>query len=238
MSNKKNKGMSRDVEIQAAKYFGKHVSEEKARVLMVVTLIACALPMILGVRMWNRIPEIVPTGLIGTNGEDDSLPRWAVVFLLPGLMCLLNAIAHWKLRSFQRKMELPPLIHRVVGRWGFPVISVLFCSGMVFEAMGEELPLLFATPCIVGLALLLLGGHMWDCPRKAKLALRFSFTECSDAAWKNVHRFAGWTWMIAGLLVIGAVMVTSTSTYATAVLVIVALAAPFVYGKSRGSSLN
>ena len=42
MSNTKNKGMSRDVEIQAAKYFGKHVSEEKARVLMVVTLIVAS----------------------------------------------------------------------------------------------------------------------------------------------------------------------------------------------------
>ena len=37
--------------------------------------------MILGVRYWDQIPEIVETGLIGPGGKDDSLPRWAVAFL-------------------------------------------------------------------------------------------------------------------------------------------------------------
>ena len=130
-------------------------------------------------------------------------------------------------------MTLPSAAVRLVGRWGFPVISVLFCSGMVFEATGGTLTLPFITPCVLGLALLLLGAHMWDCPRDAKLALRFSFTECSDEAWRAVHRFAGWLWLAVGLLVIAGVMLTSGSTVSTAVLIVVALLAPMVYGRTR-----
>lgn len=238
MSNKKNQKMSREAEMQAAQVFGKHVSKEKGRALLAVTFIACALPIILGVRLWDQIPEIVRTGLIGVDGKDDSMPRWAVVFALPGLMCLLDLIAHFMLALNQKRMTLPPMPNRIIGRWGFPVISVLFCSGMILESSGQKLTLPFMTPCIIGLILLLLGGHMWDCPRDAKIALRFSFTECSDAAWSAVHRFASWIWMAAGLVIIAGVMVTSSSTAATAVIVVVALAAPFAYGKSRGESLN
>ena len=91
MSNrKKREALPRDLEIRGAEIFGKHLSPEKQRALLIVTLTACALPMILGVRMWDRIPEIVETGLIGPGGQDDSLPRWAVALLLPGLMCLLE----------------------------------------------------------------------------------------------------------------------------------------------------
>ena len=52
MSNrKKREALPRDLEIRGAEIFGKHLSPEKQRALLIVTLTACALPMILGVRM-------------------------------------------------------------------------------------------------------------------------------------------------------------------------------------------
>lgn len=109
MSNQKKKktAAEREAEIQGAQIFGKHVSEQKGRILLVVTLIACALPMVLGVRLWEDIPELVASGLIGTDGKDDSIPRWMVVFGLPGLMCLLDLIAHFQLRINQKRMTIP-----------------------------------------------------------------------------------------------------------------------------------
>ena len=83
MSNRKRERPCPRPGNPGAEIFGKHLSPEKQRALLIVTLTACALPMILGVRMWDRIPEIVETGLIGPGGQDDSLPRWAVALLLP-----------------------------------------------------------------------------------------------------------------------------------------------------------
>lgn len=235
-SRKKKTGMDREMEIESARIFGKHVSREKGWVLLAVTLIACALPMLLGVRMWNDIPEIVPSGFIGSNGEDDSIPRWMVAFGLPAFMCLMDLIAHGQLLLNQKRMTLPPTPVRLMGRWGFPVLSVVFCSGMILEsAGGAPLALPFVTPCVLGLLLMMLGSHMWDCPREAKIALRFSATEHSDEVWRAVHRFAGWLWMAAGLLVVAGVMLTAASTPVTAVLIVAALAAPMVYARVLGN---
>ncbi|WP_298022172.1 SdpI family protein [uncultured Dysosmobacter sp.] len=240
MSTKKKKTAGeREIESESARIFGKHVSKQKAGLLLAVTLLTCALPMVLGIRLWNAIPEVVSTGLIGMDGKDDSLPRAAVVFALPGLMCLLDLICHAQLYGYQKRMALPPAKFRLVGRWGFPVISVLFCGGMILESAGRAaLSMTFVTPCVLGLLLLILGGHMWDCPRNAKIALRFSFTENSESAWRAVHRFAGWLWLAAGLLVIAGTMAMTTSTIMTAVLVLIALAAPMVYGQSMRNHLN
>lgn len=232
---KKNKtAAEREAEAAGAKLFGKQVSKEKARALLIVTLIACALPMILGARLWNDIPEIVSSGLIGSNGKDDSIPRWVVAFGLPGFMCLMDLIAHGQLMANQKRMTIPKPTVRLMGRWGFSVISVLFCSGMILQASGGDLTLPFVTPCVLGLLLVMLGGHMWDCPRDSRIALRFSSTEYSAAAWKAVHLFASRIWMAAGLLVIAGVMVTSTSTVFTAVLIVAALLAPMAYAARRG----
>lgn len=229
---KKKTAGERVIESEGARLFGKQVSKQKAGILLVATMIACALPMALGVRLWNEIPEIVSSGLIGMDGKDDSLPRAAVVFALPGLMCLLNLICHGQLYGYQKRMELPPAKFRLVGRWGFPVISVLFCSGMILQSAGQPvLSLSFVTPCVLGLLLMMLGGHMWDCPQDAKIALRFSFTEDSESTWRAVHRFAGWLWLAAGLLVIAEAMIVSGSTVMTALLALLALVAPVLYGQ-------
>ena len=218
MSNrKKREALPRDLEIRGAEIFGKHLSPEKQRALLIVTLTACALPMILGVRMWDRIPEIVETGLIGPGGQDDSLPRWAVALLLPGLMCLLEAVAQFMLLQYQKRMKIPPAFNRLMGRWGFPTISLLFCSGAI---------------------LMLLGSHMFDCTEDAKLALRFSFTVNNPPLWKEVHRFAGWLWMLAGLVVAAGAMVTSETTFFSALLALVVLVVPMIYGRSRAGQAN
>lgn len=238
-TKKKKSAQEREAEMEAARLFGKHVSKQKAKLLLVVTLIACALPVVLGVRLWNDIPEIVRTGLIGVDGEDDSMPRAAVVFLLPGLMCLLDLICHGQLYLSQSRMTLPARHIRLVGRWGFPVISVLFCTGMILQSAGQPaFSLAVLTPCVLGLLLLILGAHLWDCPRDAKIALRFSFTVNSEPAWKAVHRFTGWLWMAAGLLVIAAAMAVPNAMTVTAVLVLLAAAAPVVYGQSMRNKLN
>jgi hypothetical protein len=144
---------------------------------------------------------------------------------------VLDLIAHVQLTLYQKRMELPPTHIRFMGRWGFPIISVLFCSGMVMEAIGAEtvLPLSFAAPCVLGLVLMVLGSHMWDCPRESKVALRFSFIQTDDQ-WRAVHRFAGLLWLVVGLLVIVDAMLTGAAAFPIAVLVLLALVAPAAYG--------
>lgn len=233
---KKQAPQEREVEIASARIFGKQVSEGKGRLLLVVTLIACALPMVLGARLWNELPPMVASGLVGADGKDDSIPRWVVAFGLPGLMCLLDLIAHFQLRFNQKRQMLPSAAVRLVGRWGFPSLSVIFCSGMIIEAVGKTLTMPFLTPCILGLLLLFLGAHMWDCPRDAKIALRFSAAQRSEKAWRAVHRFAGGLWMAVGLLVIAGAMLAAGSTMVTAVVIAVAIAAPAAYGMKYNSA--
>ncbi len=234
---KKQQIMDRQAEIEAARLFGKHVNRDKAILLAVVTTVACALPALLGLRLWQDIPPIVPTGLVLSTGEDDSIPRAVVVFGLPGLMCLLNGICHAQLWLNQKRQTLPRTPVRMVGRWGFPILSVLFCGGMMFQAAHKPYSALFVTPCALGLGLLILGAHVWDCPKNAQFALRFSFTQRGDS-WQAVHRFAGWTWLGAGLVVLGLTMYAGTSTLAMGVVVLLALAAPFAYGYFRPTGLK
>jgi len=236
--HKKNAAqIDRDVEIQGAKLFGKHVSKEKGRLLLGMTLLACATPVLAGIHLWDAIPEIYETGLIGANGEDDSLPRWAIVYVIPALMCLLNFLCHNQLRVSQQKMVLPKAYFTLVGRWGFPIISVLFAGGLIREAAGEQaLALTYLTPCVLGLGLMLLGSHMYDCKENAALALNFSFLSGNPVLRKEVHRFAGVAWLTCGLVVIMMAMLTDVLGMFACVAALLSLAAPWLYGRSKAAN--
>ena len=223
-----------EIDAQSAKMFGKHASKEKRTVLLIATLLACAAPMLLGARMWNQIPEIVPSGLIGSNGQDDSIPRWMVAFGLSGLMCLLNFLSHFQLKRFQGKMSLPPVHVRLMGRWGFPILSVIFCTGMIRQSVGgQPLPLGAVAHNVLGLLLMLLGAHMYECPRDARIALRLPVVQNSDSSWNAVHKFAGLCWLATGLVIIILSMISQMLSPLTAVLALGALAAPVIYAYTR-----
>lgn len=236
---KKKAALSREDEMTGAKLFGKHASVEKRRALLAVTLAACAMPMLLGWRFWSEIPRVVETGLIGPGGQDDSLPRWMVAFGMPAFMCLMDAITHMQLHLNQKRMTIPAAPVRLLGRWGFPVLSVIFCSWLIFHSAGQKmLQLSFVTPCALGLLLLLLGSHMFDCPLDSRLALRFSGLEEKPLQWKAVHRFAGWIWMLAGLALIAWTMAVGSLSLVMPAVVLAAFAAPWIFARSRSGKMD
>lgn len=200
-SSKKAPVMTREQEILASKHFGHHVSKDKAIILFVAALLFCACPILMGLRLYEQIPEIVETGLIGADGKDDSLPRWALVYVIPGLMCVLTVICHVQLILNQRLLRVPSTPIRILGRWTIPVISLFFCSWAISSGAGEALSRRFYLACVLASLLVLLGSHLYGCGKKAKLALRLRFTQASDRAWQGTHRAVGLCWLLAGLLI-------------------------------------
>lgn len=224
---------------EGIKTLGKHVSREKALGLMAVTLLVCAMPVVMGLRHWADIPQMVETGLIGTNGQDDSLPRWAVVFLIPGLMFLLNGIEHVQLLLHQNRMKVPPKQIRVLGRWGIPIVGTFFSSAIIRFAVGETmLPPFFAFSCVLSLAMMILGSRLWDCPMDAVISLRHALngkeSSCGLESWQRLHRFAGIIWLAAGLLVLLDTMLNDQISVIGATALLAAVVIPELWARRRG----
>ena len=222
--------MTRAQEKEASKFFGKHISQEKTVYLLIVTLLACAMPMLVGYRLWDKIPEIVETGLIGTNGEDDSMPRAVLVYGIPGLMCVLNLICHSQLYFNQKAQKIPPTPSRLIGRWGFPVLSVFFASACSANAADEKLSVSFIIPCVLGMVLLFIGSHFFDCKRDSQLALHFRFMEYKEDVWRITHRVAAVFWAAAGLMILFLVMFRGALPIVSVPLIIILLVFPILIG--------
>ena len=224
---KSSYGLPREQERDASRYFGKHVTPAKALVSLCFALLTAASPMLLGLRLWGQIPEIVETGLTTAGGEDDSIPRAVLVFGLPGLMCVLTLIGHGQLWLHQKAERLPPAPIRITGRWSIPVISVLLCSFWLRRAAGQTAELPSFLPCLLALLLILLGAHFFDCPRDAQIAFRFPSILHWETPWRKTHRLAGVCWMLAGLQLLVFYFVLGTLPWYSFVLALLLLLSEF-----------
>lgn len=238
MAQRKKIPMTGEMEAQAARLYGKHVSKKKAWILLAVTMIVCALPIIHGVRLWDSIAEIVTTGIIRMDGQDDSMPRPLLVFGIPGLLCALNLIVHIKLSINQKKSTMPKFFLLMFGRWGFPIFSTIFANIFISRAAGQPPNVLLINSYLPGLALLLLSSHMLDCQPGSPVALRFSFIEKDPCVWETTHRFAAYLWMAVGLGILTFAAVTGGSSICFLVAALVAFSASVLYGWIRNKRVQ
>lgn len=200
-NNRKNAyGLTKDRERSAARIFGKHVSNEKALVLVLATSFACLAPILLGLRLWNAIPEIVETGLIGPGGKDDSVPRAVLVYGVPGLVFVLNLICHVQLWVHQKVQRVPPKPVLLLGRFGIPLLFMPLTALWILHAAGEPLQTRFFLTVYVSLFVMFIGSRFYDCETDDPISIRLFRLQQKLSAWTAVHKVAGICWLAAGLL--------------------------------------
>lgn len=225
---KKKSPMTREQEIEASNFFGRHLGNTKLWLSLVVALLLAMLPCIAGISHWDGIAEIVETGIVDAEGKDDSLPRWALVFLLPGLFTLCTAICHGQLYINQRRQKVPPTQIRILGRWTLPVLSIFLCTWAQFGAAGESFGAPLVMPCALGTALILAGIYLFDCKEDALFGLPFAFANRNESVRKFVHRLVGLCWIAAGFAVLLPVMIFGRALGFTSLTAAALVLLPFV----------
>ena len=200
-NNRKNAyGLTKDRERSAARIFGKHVSKEKALILVFATSCACLAPVLLGLRLWNAIPEIVETGLIGPDGRDDSVPRAVLVYGVPGLVFVLNLICHGQLWLHQQAQRVPPKPVLLLGRFGIPLLFMPLTALWILHAAGEPFQTVFFLTVFASLFFMYIGSCFYECKTDDVVSIRLFRLQQKPSAWSAVHRLAGICWLAAGLI--------------------------------------
>ena len=151
---------------------GRHVIPSAAYVMFPFAAAVSLLPVLAGLRLWDRIPETVYSGIVSVTGQADSMPRPGLVFGLPCLLTVLTIICHIQLWLHQRLGNLPPGFVCVFGRWGMPAFSVLVITTFIRLGAGIPVSVPYLGLCGLGLLLLLAGSRILSMPEGRELTLK------------------------------------------------------------------
>ncbi len=194
-----------------------------------VSSLVILLPVLVGLLLWNRLPEQVVTHW-GADGNPDGYSSRAVaVFVLP----LFVFAIHWLCLFFTAKDPKNKDQHRKVFGlvwWICPLIS-LFVGGITYAtALGLTVPVGTAALLLMGVGFIIIGNYIPKCKQNHTIGIKISWTLADEANWNATHRIAGKVWVIGGILfILSAFLPQAWQAFAALILLPFLVLIPLVY---------
>ena len=173
----------------------------KNNVQAIISTLVCLLPIVLALILYDNLPDLVPIHF-GMNGEPDNHASKAVAgFVIPCGLAALNLFVHFTMNTDPKRKNANVVI-RAVGLWSAPVISLIFVPITLYKGMGHDLPITIISTALIGLLFLIIGNYMPKSRQSYTVGIRLPWTLNNEENWNKTHRFAGFVWVLGGLVVI------------------------------------
>ena len=196
---------------------------------LIISSIIILLPILVGLILWNSLPEILTTHW-GADGNADGWSSKAFAVFVPPFFIL---ITHWicvliTAADPKNKNQNKNAISIVF--WICPIIS-MFVNGFVYgTAFGIEFSMELLIPSLLGVMFIVLGNYLPKLKQNYTLGIKVPWTLANEENWNKTHRLGGKLWVIGGLILISSIFFPENIMVTTLVVVIAVLAiVPIVY---------
>jgi len=194
--------------------------------LLVITSIVLLMPILVGVLLWNQLPEQMPSHW-NADGEVD---RWSskafVVFGLPLILLAVQWLCTLGTGADPKKQNHSAKVVQLV-LWIIPVLSWVLFAITYATALGKEVRVEVLLPALIGLLLTVIGNYLPKCRQTYTIGIKIPWTLNSEENWNRTHRFAGRLWVPCGLIIMLTGFIGGVWVFLPLVLLMVL--APFVY---------
>lgn len=174
---------------------------QEHKMLLVITSAIILLQTVVGVALWDQLPEQIATHF-GINGEPDGWSSKA--FTVFGMPLLLLAL-HWiclLVESAPNRKKIYSHKLRYLMMFILPAVALLMMVICYGHALGAGFNVGRVVLPFVGALLAITGNYMPKIRRNPTMGIRVPWTLDDDENWYKTHRFAAPVWVIGGLLLI------------------------------------
>ncbi len=174
---------------------------KKNKGTLIITSLVTLIPIVIGLLLWNRLPEQVPFHWDINGNVDSWASKTTSVVLMP---CVLLAV-HWLcvLMSTidpKSKNYHPSTIRLVL--WICPMISLLLSALVYTHALGYGLRVETIMPLFMGVLFVVIGNLLPKMRQSYTMGIKLPWTLNNEENWNKTHRFAGKLWVAGGVITI------------------------------------
>lgn len=173
---------------------------KRNKATLILTTAILLLPMIIGLIVWNKLPEQIPMHWNAAGEVNGWGGKEMLVFFFP----LLMIGVHWlcvlatSLDRKSKEMDGKPL---QLVLWICPFISLLVHTLIYAQIMGHDLAVEIIMPLAMGLMFMVVGNLLPKCKRNRTIGIKLPWTLKNDDNWNKTHRLTGKLWVIGGAVI-------------------------------------
>ena len=172
---------------------------KKNKGTLIITSLVTLIPIVIGLLLWNKLPEQVPFHWDINGNVDNWASRTVSVFVMPAILlafhwlCVLMSTIDPKSKSYH-----PSTIKLVL--WICPMISLLVSVLVYCYALGYGLRVEVIMPLFMGALFVVIGNLLPKMRQSYTMGIKLPWTLNSEENWNKTHRFAGKLWVAGGVV--------------------------------------
>lgn len=185
--------------------------------MILFTLVLLLLPIVMGLFLWNQLPDTVVTHWGADNQPDGYSSKAFAVIGLPAillaihLICIIATNIDPKAKNINNKMFSVVI-------WICPFISIVTCAMIYGYNLGYQFDMGFFSSLLIGVLYIILGNFIPKIKQNYTIGFRIPWALNNSDNWYHTHRFGG------KCMVIGGIALLATSPFENVwVLLVVAI---------------
>ena len=160
------------------------------------------LPMVLGLFLWNKLPDMIPTHF----GTDNEINGWSskpmAVFGMPLFMLAMEFVCAFFTNADPKRKNINDKLMRAI-LWIIPIISIVTCLSCYAVALGYVIDIGMIMNIILGIVFIIMGNYMHKIKQNYTVGIKIPWTLNSEENWNRTHRLASWLFILGGIAFIG-----------------------------------
>ena len=193
---------------------------------LIFTSIIILIPILVGLALWDRLPEQVPVHWDINGAVDGYATKVQAVLAMPLLLVVFQWICAIGTSLDPKKKNINDKMFTLV-LWIIPVIS-LVCNSMVYAiALGRQVNVNVIMPLFMGVLFIIIGNYLPKCKQSYTMGIKLPWTLEDEENWNKTHRFAGFIWVICGIIIMLSAIIGSFWIFF--ILLIPMVVVPVVY---------
>lgn len=175
--------------------------EKKNKKTLILTIVICLLPMLLGVILYDKLPEQMPIHFTINDVADNYAPKNFALFGLPLIMAIIQAICLLVTMKVNKlKKEEKPRIIKIM-EWFIPIILVLIYIIMIEVSLGSTVYVGKSICFILGISFMIIGNYF---PKMSYEVGKATFhpTPKSESSFRKMSKVAGCSFIILGIILL------------------------------------
>lgn len=202
---------------------------QKNKKTLILTSIITLLPMVVGLLLWNKLPETMATHFGADNDPNGFNSKAFVVFAIPSMLLALQLFCAFITSKDPRQKNISDKIYRLV-LWIVPCMSLFAMSITYLYNMNVAFDISRYAGLFVGILFVIVGNFLPKARQNYTIGIKLPWTLANEENWNKTHRLAGTVWVIAGiLLIITTFLNISKSDYVLFGIIMLAGIIPSIY---------
>lgn len=168
---------------------------------LLLSSLVTILPVFIGIYLWNQLPDVMARHFSLDNRANGFSSKSFVVFGFPAILVAGLWFSAIVTSKDPRKQNISSKVFRR-NLYIIPIAS-LFCSALIYSYnLGIKLDIAFFSMLFVGSVLIFIGNYLPKARQNYTIGIKLPWTLANEDNWNRTHRFAGFLYVIAGIIIV------------------------------------